>query len=100
MTRRKVCVVVNSRANYGRIKSFMRAALEHPGLELQLIAGASAPFTDLVRRSTSCEGMASSRMPLFTQLSRERHRLPWPSRWGSPPLSLRPSCRRWHLTSF
>lgn len=42
MSRRKVCVVVNSRANYGRIKSFLRAAKNHPGLELQLIAGASA----------------------------------------------------------
>ncbi len=39
---RKVCVVVNSRANYGRIKSFMRAAQAHPGLELQVIVGASA----------------------------------------------------------
>jgi UDP-hydrolysing UDP-N-acetyl-D-glucosamine 2-epimerase len=42
VSRRKVCVVINSRANYGRIKSFMRAAQNHPGLELQLIAGASA----------------------------------------------------------
>jgi UDP-hydrolysing UDP-N-acetyl-D-glucosamine 2-epimerase len=39
---RKVCVVVFSRANYGRIKSFLRAARNHPGLELQLIVGASA----------------------------------------------------------
>lgn len=39
---RKVCVVVNSRANYGRIKSFMRAAQQHPDLQLQLIVGASA----------------------------------------------------------
>ena len=42
MSRRKVCVVVNSRANYGRIKSFLRAAQEHLGIELQLIVGASA----------------------------------------------------------
>lgn len=39
---RKVCVVVNSRANYGRIKSFMLAALEEPGLQLQVVVGASA----------------------------------------------------------
>ena len=39
---RKVCVVVNSRANYGRIKSFLRATKAHPGLELQMIVGASA----------------------------------------------------------
>jgi UDP-hydrolysing UDP-N-acetyl-D-glucosamine 2-epimerase len=42
VSRRKVCVVVNSRANYGRIKSFLRAARNHPDLELKLIAGASA----------------------------------------------------------
>lgn len=39
---RKVCVVVNSRANYGRIRPFLRAATVHPGLKLQLIVGASA----------------------------------------------------------
>ena len=42
MSQRKVCVVVNSRANYGRIKSFLRAASDHPGLKLQLVVGASA----------------------------------------------------------
>ena len=42
MIRRKVCVIVNSRANYGRIKSFIHAAYNHPGLELQLIVGTSA----------------------------------------------------------
>lgn len=40
--KRKICVVVASRANYGRIKSALRAIQEHPGLELQLIVGASA----------------------------------------------------------
>jgi len=39
---RKVCVVVNSRANYGRIKSVMAAVQRRPDLELQLIVGASA----------------------------------------------------------
>ncbi len=39
---RKICVVVNSRANYGRIKSFLCAAKAHSGLDLQLIVGASA----------------------------------------------------------
>jgi UDP-hydrolysing UDP-N-acetyl-D-glucosamine 2-epimerase len=42
MASRKVCIVVNSRANYGRIKSVMRAVQDHPELELQLIVGASA----------------------------------------------------------
>lgn len=39
---RKVCVVVFSRANYGRIKSFLCATRDHANLELQLIVGASA----------------------------------------------------------
>ena len=42
MNKRKICVVVASRANYGRIKSVLRAIQEHPDLELQLIVGASA----------------------------------------------------------
>jgi len=40
--KRKVCVVVASRANYGRIKAVMQAIRRHPDLELQLIVGASA----------------------------------------------------------
>ena len=39
---KKICIVVNSRANYGRIKSVMSAVKAHPKLELQLILGASA----------------------------------------------------------
>lgn len=39
---RKICVVVGSRANYGSIKSVMRAVQAHPNLELQFLAGASA----------------------------------------------------------
>lgn len=42
MPHRKVCVIVNSRANYGRIKSVLKAVQEHPDLELQLVVGASA----------------------------------------------------------
>lgn len=40
--RRKVCIVVASRANYGRIKAVLQAVRDHPALELQLIVGASA----------------------------------------------------------
>ena len=39
---RKVCVVVGSRANYGSIKSVMRAVQGHPELQLQIIVAASA----------------------------------------------------------
>lgn len=41
MNKRKVCIVVASRANYGRIKYVMKAVKEHPELELQIIVGAS-----------------------------------------------------------
>lgn len=40
--KRKICIVVNSRANYGRIKSVLRAVDDDPRLELQLVVGASA----------------------------------------------------------
>lgn len=39
---RKICIVVNSRANYGRIKSVLRAVQDRPDLDLQLVVGASA----------------------------------------------------------
>jgi len=40
--KKKICVVVASRANYARIKTAMHAIREHPSLELQLVVGASA----------------------------------------------------------
>ncbi len=40
-TIKKICVVVASRANYGRVKYLMKAVQEHQDLELQLIVGAS-----------------------------------------------------------
>src|SRR5262245_33226098 len=36
--RRKVCVVLVDRANYGRLKPVMRAIADHPDLELQVLA--------------------------------------------------------------
>ena len=39
--KRKICVVVASRANYGRVKYLMKAIQNHEDLELQLIVGAS-----------------------------------------------------------
>jgi UDP-hydrolysing UDP-N-acetyl-D-glucosamine 2-epimerase len=42
MSRRKICVVVASRANYARIKTVLQAVKAHPELELQLVVGASA----------------------------------------------------------
>jgi len=42
MAKRKICVIVGSRANYTSIKSVMGAVNAHPDLELQLVAAASA----------------------------------------------------------
>ena len=42
MTRRKICVVVTARPSYSRIKTALRAIVEHPALELQLVVAASA----------------------------------------------------------
>ncbi len=41
-SKRKICVVIGSRANYGSIKSVMRAIKNNPALELQLVVCASA----------------------------------------------------------
>lgn len=38
---RKICVVVASRANYGRVKPVLKAIKQHDRLQLQLIVGAS-----------------------------------------------------------
>ena len=53
--RRKVCVVVASRANYARIRSVLGAVNIHEDLELQVIAGAS---TLLERFGNSVDIMA------------------------------------------
>lgn len=42
MKKRKICIVVASRANYGRIKGVLKAVKDHPDLELQLVVSASA----------------------------------------------------------
>lgn len=42
LSKRKICIVVASRANYGRIRSVMSAIQAHDDLELQLIVGSSA----------------------------------------------------------
>jgi UDP-hydrolysing UDP-N-acetyl-D-glucosamine 2-epimerase len=42
MSKRTVCVVIANRANYGRIKSALRAIQQHPQLNLKLIACSSA----------------------------------------------------------
>jgi UDP-hydrolysing UDP-N-acetyl-D-glucosamine 2-epimerase len=42
MNKRKICIVVGSRANYSSIKAVMSAVERHPDLELQLVVAASA----------------------------------------------------------
>lgn len=42
MPKRKICVVIGSRANYNSITSAMKAIQQHSDLELQVVVGASA----------------------------------------------------------
>ncbi len=55
MSTRRVCVVVTARPSYARVKSVLEAVDRHPGLELQLVVGASAllerygPAVDVIR---------------------------------------------------
>lgn len=54
--KKKICVVIGSRANYSSIKSAMHAIKQHPDLELVTVAGASAilprfgSVVDLIRK--------------------------------------------------
>jgi len=50
---KKICVVVASRANYARIKSFLKAVDEHPSLELSAMMHKEAQRTieDAKKRS-------------------------------------------------
>ena len=42
MKKRKICVVINNRANYARIKSALIAIKRNNNLELQIVLGSSA----------------------------------------------------------
>ena len=42
MKKRKVCVVINNRANYARIKSALTSIKRNNKLELQIVLGSSA----------------------------------------------------------
>ncbi len=54
--KRKVCVVIINRANYGRIKTVLAAIRQHTDLELQIVAGSSLLLerhgraADIIRR--------------------------------------------------
>ena len=41
MAKKKICVVIINRANYGRLKPLLRKIQNHPDLELQLVVGSS-----------------------------------------------------------
>ena len=45
MIKRKICVVINNRANYARIKSALVAIKKNNKLELQIVLGSSAVLT-------------------------------------------------------
>lgn len=40
--KRKICVVITSRAHYGRFKPLLKELKNHPNVELQIVVGASA----------------------------------------------------------
>lgn len=42
--RRKICVILADRANYGRLKPVMKAITDHPDLELQVLATGTMPL--------------------------------------------------------
>ncbi|MFH1487406.1 MAG: UDP-N-acetylglucosamine 2-epimerase, partial [Pseudomonadota bacterium] len=42
MKKKKICVVITTRGNYGKTKSIMKAIRQDPSMELQLIVGGSA----------------------------------------------------------
>jgi UDP-hydrolysing UDP-N-acetyl-D-glucosamine 2-epimerase len=54
--KRKVCVVITSKQNYGRMKPLLEEIKNHEGLELQLVVGASAllyrygMFIDVIKK--------------------------------------------------
>jgi UDP-hydrolysing UDP-N-acetyl-D-glucosamine 2-epimerase len=54
--RRRICVILVDRANYGRLKPVMHAIHDHPQLELQVVAAGTMPLerfgraSDVVRR--------------------------------------------------
>ena len=56
MIKKKICIVVNSRANYARIKTVLKEISNEKNLQLQLVIGASAlldrfgDLTDLVEK--------------------------------------------------
>lgn len=54
--KRKICVVVGSRANYGSIRSAMFAIRNHADLELQVVVGASAVLDRYGQVSKLIEG--------------------------------------------
>ncbi len=56
--RRKVCVVLVDRANYGRLKPVMKAILEHPRLELLVLAAGTMVLERLRSPGASRSTMA------------------------------------------
>ena len=42
MKKRKICFVINSRANYGRVKLLLKSLKKIKNIELQIVTGASS----------------------------------------------------------
>ena len=83
--KRKICLFIGSRANFGRLKAVCKAIQEHEALELQLILGASFynaevefPVDSRIQcliNSDDHESMALTTGILLTKVSMELQRL-------------------------
>lgn len=73
MSKRKICVPVLSRANWGRLKAVLHAINRHPELELQLIIGGSAVLPRFgVREAIIAEGLKVS-SEIWCTVEGDRH---------------------------
>lgn len=63
--KRKICVVIINRANYGRIKTVLRAIQSHPNLELQVIAGSALL---LERHGRAVDVVRADGFPIHTEV--------------------------------
>lgn len=78
---RKIAIVINSRANYGRIKSVLTAVNKHPDLELHIVVGASALLEEYgnVAKVIEADGFVVSER-VYSQVS------------GDLPISMAKTC--------
>ena len=72
MIKKKICIVINNRANYARIKTLLNAIKKHKKLQLQLILESSAilPRYGSVDRIIAKDGFKADEM-IYTVIEGE-----------------------------